>query len=65
MIFGAKNSPAHFNCLMDKALGQLKWSAAIVYMDDILIPGHNFDDMLTKMRLVFEALKKANITLKA
>lgn len=34
------------------------------YLDDILIPAKNFEDMINRLRKVFDALKAANLTLK-
>ena len=64
MPMGSKCAPAHWNALMDRALGSLKFTTAICYMDDLLIGSQNFEEMTNKMILVFNALRKANITLK-
>lgn len=37
MPFGLKNAPIQFQCFMDSILGSLRWTAALVYIDDILI----------------------------
>ena len=64
MPMGAKTSAQTYQCLMDIALGSLKYTATLVYMDDLLIPGIDFNDMLSKLKLVFNALRTAGITLK-
>lgn len=37
MPFGLKNAPIQFQSFMDSVLGSLRWTAALVYIDDILI----------------------------
>ena len=42
MPFGLCNAPATFQRLTDRVLANLKWTS-LVYMDDVLIFGSNFD----------------------
>ena len=37
MPFGLKNAPIQFQSFMDSVLGALRWTAALVYIDDILV----------------------------
>ena len=37
MPFGYINAPAEFQAMMDRILGSLKWTVALVYIDDVLI----------------------------
>ena len=37
MPFGLKNAPLQFQRFMDSVLGSLRWTAALVYIDDILV----------------------------
>lgn len=37
MPFGLKNAPLQFQAFMDSVLGSLRWTAALVYIDDILV----------------------------
>lgn len=37
MPFGLKNAPVQFQCFMDSVLGSLRWTAALVYIDNILV----------------------------
>ncbi|KMQ81998.1 polyprotein of retroviral, partial [Lasius niger] len=64
MIFGLANAPAEFQRLMYRALGTLVNKDVLCYLDDILIPAKNWEEMMTKLTKVFEALRLANLTLK-
>ena len=46
MPFGLCNTPATFQRLMEQVLSGL---LALVYIDDILVPGKTFDDHLTDL----------------
>lgn len=35
--FDLSNAPATFQRLMDKALGNLKWTMALAYLDDVIV----------------------------
>lgn len=37
MPFGLKNAPLQFQCFMDSVLSSLRWTSALVYIDDSLI----------------------------
>jgi hypothetical protein len=64
MPMGSKTSAQTFQCLMDIVLGSLKYTAALTFLDDILVPGINFEDHSQKLELVLNALQKAGLTLK-
>ena len=64
MPFGLCNAPATFQRLMDTVLAGLQWSSCLVYLDDIIIPGGNFQAHLSKLQAVFIRLHKAGLKLK-
>lgn len=64
MIFGLVNAPSEFQRLMYQVLGPLFLTKAVCYLDDILIPAYSWDDMLERLKLVFERLRLAKLTLK-
>jgi transposase InsO family protein len=64
MPFGLCNSPAVFQRLMNKVLGPLKNTVAFPYIDDVIIPSTTVEEGLHRLRLVLEALRKHNITLR-
>ena len=63
MPFGLCNAPATFERLMEQVLIGLLTSTALVYLDDILIPGRSFSQQISNLHKVFERLKKAKLKL--
>lgn len=64
MCFGLVNAPFEFSKLMCLALGPLRNTVAVSYLDDILIGAGNWAEMLDKLRQVFSAILKAKLTFK-
>ena len=67
MPFGLSNAryaPAMFQWLMDLMLAGLQWSQCLVYLDDIIVVGHIFDEHLDNLNLVLERLKGAKLKVK-
>ncbi|RWS03246.1 retrovirus-related Pol polyprotein from transposon 297-like protein [Dinothrombium tinctorium] len=64
MPFGLKNAPSRFQRLMDSVLSDLKWRICIPYIDDVLIFGKNFEELLYNLDLVLCRFRNANLTLK-
>ena len=63
MPFGLCNAPATFQRLMDAVLAGLQWSSCFVYLDDVIIPGKDFEDHLQNIRIVLECLRQAGLKL--
>lgn len=63
MPFGLANAPAVFQRAINKALGDLKNTVALVYLDDDLIPSESFEENLASLELVLQALEKAGFSL--
>lgn len=64
MPFGVKNGPATFQRGMMIALAGLPWNKVMVYLDDIIILGKNFEDHLDTLEKVLIALGSNGYKLK-
>lgn len=62
MPFGLANAPSVFQRAMNKVLGKLPY--IIIYMDDVLIPAHTFEEGLFRLEDVLKLLQEAGLTLK-
>lgn len=56
MLFGLCNAPATFQRLMDLALAGLQWYHCLIYIDDVVILGTNFEKHLQHLQQVFDRL---------
>ena len=64
MPFGLCNARATFQCLMDLVLAGLQWSHCLVYVDDVIILGCDYDEHFQNLQVVFERLLQAGLKLK-
>ena len=53
MPFGLCNAPATFQRLMEKVLHGLLFKICLVYLDDVIIFGKNFNEMVENLKKVF------------
>ena len=65
MPFGLVNAPATFERLMERVLREIAWSECLVYLDDILVFGPDFETMLARLESVLDRLGAAGLKLKA
>ena len=63
MPFGLRNAPAIFQSLMETVLRKCNEFAS-VYIDDVLIYSNTWDEHLTHVQAVLEALGEAGLTAK-
>lgn len=63
MPFGLKNGPSIFQRTMQNILAPFLWLFALVYIDDIVVYSHNYEDHLLHLDQVLEAIEKAGLTL--
>ena len=63
MPFGVCNGPATFQRAMDDMLGNYNWKFAMVYIDNINIFSHTFEEHLEHLNLVFQRIRKAGLKL--
>ena len=64
MPFGLSNAPATFQRLMDHVLAGLKWSACLVYLDDVIVFGRCLEDHNRNLLAVLLRLREAGLTVK-
>ncbi len=63
MPFGLCNAPATFERLMDRVLARLPPTVAMVYIDDILVPGRIVQQQIDNLKQVFQRLREAKLKL--
>ena len=63
MPFGLCNAPATFERLMEQVLAGLPITVALVYLDDVLVPGVSFLNHVSNLRQIFTRLQKAKLKL--
>lgn len=61
--FGLCNSPATFQRLMERAMGELHMKEAFSFLDDALIPSNGVEEQLSRLRHVFEKMRANNLKL--
>ena len=64
MPFGLCNSPASFQRMMDIVLSGIKWSACLIYLDDVIVFGRNLQEHRQRLDTVLGAIKGAGLRLK-
>ena len=64
MPFGLTNSPATFQRLMQRCLGDLQPEECLVYLDDIIIFSATIEDHMERLEKVFAKLKEFGLKLK-
>ena len=65
MPFGLKGAPATFERLMERVLAGLQWDICLIYLDDVIVLGRLFEDMVINLKTVYDRLLAAGLTLKA
>ena len=64
MPFGLCNAPATFERLMETVLSGLHWQICLIYLDDIIIYGKTFNEMISNLDTVLQRFEKAGLKLK-
>ena len=64
MAFGLCNAPATFQRVMNLVLQGLLWTKVLVYLDDVIILGKNFDEAVENLRETLARFRKYNLKLK-
>jgi dUTPase len=63
MPMGLCNAPSSWQRLMDLLMTGLNWHGVLVYLDDLLVFGRNFEEHHSRLREVLTRLQHANIKL--
>ena len=64
MPFGLCNAPATFQRLMEAVLAGIARERCMVYLDDVLVVGKDFQEHLANLKAVFDRLRVAGLKLK-
>ena len=64
MPFGLANAVPTFQRLMSNVLQDLLRNKCLVYLDDVLIVGHSFEEHINNLQEVLNAIKNAGLKLK-
>ena len=65
MPFGLCNAPATFERLMSQVMRGLHWKRCLVYIDDILVLGNDFESALHSLELVLNRVAEYGLQLKS
>lgn len=60
-IFGPVNALAVFQGAINSILGNLRFTIALVYLNDLLIPSVDFNTGLESLKLVPETFRKTDV----
>ena len=64
MPFGLCNAPSTFARLMELVLKGFHWKICLIYLDDVIVMGHTFEEELERLEQVFERLAWTGLKLK-
>ena len=63
MPFGLCNSPATFSRLMDQVLHGVPPTSCLKYLDDLIVHGRSFSEVLASLEQVLQKLERAGLKL--
>jgi len=64
MPFGLTCAPSVFQRLMDMVLAGLSYETCLVYLDDVIVFGSTFEELLHRTEVVFQRIQSAKLKLK-
>lgn len=64
MPFGLANAPAVFQRMINKILGNRRFEYALAYLDDVLIPSKDVNEMFRRLEEVLKLCREYGLTLK-
>ena len=64
MPFGLNNAASTFQRTMEMVLQGLQWITCLIYIDDIIVFGRDFDEHILRIEQVLERIRSAGLKLK-
>lgn len=64
MPFGLVNAPAVFQRTMNELLGSFRFTTALAYLDDILIPSDNVQTGISNLETILNLIEQSGMTLR-
>ena len=64
MSFGATNTPATFQRMMETCLGDLHLNWCLIYLDDIIVFAKTQEEGITRLGTIFQKLREVGLKLK-
>ena len=64
MPFGLSTAPQTYECLMELTLSGLQWSLCLIYLDDVIVFSHDFDEHIDRLDKVLTQTGAAGLKLK-
>jgi transposase InsO family protein len=64
LVMGLKSAPSQFQRLMSKVLGNLHLSECLIYLDDVVVFGKTFDEVLERVERVFSRFHQYGMKLR-
>ena len=61
MPFGLCGAPFTFQKVMNKILSKENWIKCVIYLDDVLVFGKTFDELLENLNVVLVKLENSGI----
>ena len=61
--FGLCNAPSTFQRLVERCMGELNMKEIFAFLDDLMIPGRDFEEQLDRLRLVLMKLRLHSLKL--
>ena len=65
MLFGLTGAPSTFAQMMARALGDLTGTLFELFIDDGRMAGDEFEDMLSKMQVLFKRIRSTGLSISA
>ena len=65
MPFGLSTAPQTYEHLTELTLSSLQWSLCLIYLDDVIVFSHDFDEHISRLDKVLTRIGAAGLKLKS